>query len=56
MDPKQKRAVGRPRKQDAFLDADAIVDAAWSLVDKDVVDALTTRTLAAELGVKSRAV
>ena len=55
MDPKQKRAVGRPRKQDAFLDADAIVDAAWSLVEKDGVDALTTRTLAAELGVKSPA-
>lgn len=55
MDPIQKRAAGRPRKQDAFLDADAIVDAAWSLVEKDGVDALTTRTLAAELGVKSPA-
>ena len=55
MDPIQKRAVGRPRKQDAFLDPAVIVDAAWSLVEKDGVDALTTRTLAAELGVKSPA-
>ena len=55
MEPLQKRAVGRPRKQDAFLDADAIVDAAWSLVEKDGVDVLTSRTLAAELGVKSPA-
>jgi TetR/AcrR family transcriptional regulator, tetracycline repressor protein len=50
-----KRAVGRPRKQDAFLDPDVIVDAAWSLVERDGVDALTTRTLAAALGVKSPA-
>lgn len=55
MDPKQKRAVGRPRKQDAFLDPAVIVNAAWSLVERDGVDALTTRTLAAELGVKSPA-
>ena len=55
MDPKQKRAVGRPRKQDAFLDPAVIVEAAWSLVEKDGVDALTTRTLAAKLGVKSPA-
>jgi TetR/AcrR family tetracycline transcriptional repressor len=55
VEPLQKRAVGRPRKQDAFLDADAIVDAAWSLVEKDGVDVLTSRTLAAELGVKSPA-
>jgi TetR/AcrR family transcriptional regulator, tetracycline repressor protein len=50
-----KRAAGRPRKQDAFLDPDVIVDAAWSLVERDGVDALTTRTLAAALGVKSPA-
>lgn len=55
MEPLQKRAVGRPRKQDAFLDPAVIVDAAWSLVEKDGVDALTSRTLAAELGVKSPA-
>jgi TetR/AcrR family tetracycline transcriptional repressor len=55
VDPIQKRAAGRPRKQDAFLDPAVIVDAAWSLVEKDGVDALTTRTLAAELGVKSPA-
>jgi TetR/AcrR family tetracycline transcriptional repressor len=55
VEPLQKRAVGRPRKQDAFLDPTVIVNAAWSLVEKDGVDALTSRTLAAELGVKSPA-
>jgi TetR/AcrR family transcriptional regulator, tetracycline repressor protein len=50
-----KRAAGRPRKQDAFLDIAVIVDAAWVLVEQDGVDALTTRTLAAKLGVKSPA-
>lgn len=55
MDPIQKRAAGRPRKQDAFLDPSVIVDAAWSLVEEDGVDALTSRTLAAKLGVKSPA-
>jgi TetR/AcrR family tetracycline transcriptional repressor len=55
VDPIQKRAAGRPRKQDAFLDPAVIVNAAWSLVERDGVDALTTRTLAAELGVKSPA-
>jgi TetR/AcrR family tetracycline transcriptional repressor len=55
VEPLQKRAVGRPRKHDAFLDPAVIVDAAWSLVEKDGIDALTSRTLAAELGVKSPA-
>jgi TetR/AcrR family transcriptional regulator, tetracycline repressor protein len=50
-----KRAVGRPRKEDAFLDPDVIVEAAWALVERDGVDALTTRTLAAALGVQSPA-
>jgi TetR/AcrR family tetracycline transcriptional repressor len=50
-----KRTVGRPRKQDAFLDPGVIVDAAWALVERDGVDALTTRTLSATLGVKSPA-
>jgi TetR/AcrR family transcriptional regulator, tetracycline repressor protein len=50
-----KRAAGRPRKQDAFLDPGVIVDAAWALVERDGVEALTTRTLAAALGVKSPA-
>jgi TetR/AcrR family transcriptional regulator, tetracycline repressor protein len=50
-----KRAVGRPRKQDAFLDPGVIVDAAWALVEQDGVDALTSRTLAAVLGVQSPA-
>ena len=51
-----KRTVGRPRKQDAFLDPGVIVDAAWTVVERDGVDALTTRTLATELGVKSPAI
>ncbi len=55
MDPIQKRAAGRPRKQDAFLDPSVIVEAAWLLVEEDGVDALTSRTLAAKLGVKSPA-
>lgn len=55
MDPIQKRAAGRPRKQDAFLDPAVIVQAAWLLVEEDGVDALTSRTLAAKLGVKSPA-
>ena len=55
MDPKPNRAVGRPRKQDAFLDPAVIVEAAWLLVEEDGVDALTSRTLAAKLGVKSPA-
>jgi TetR/AcrR family transcriptional regulator, tetracycline repressor protein len=55
LNPEPKRAVGRPRKQDAFLVQAVIVDAAWALVDQDGVDALTTRTLAAKLGVKSPA-
>jgi TetR/AcrR family transcriptional regulator, tetracycline repressor protein len=50
-----KRAVGRPRKQDAFLDTALIVDAAWALVERGGVEALTTRTLASKLGVKSPA-
>lgn len=37
------------------MDPAVIVNAAWSLVEKDGVDALTSRTLAAELGVKSPA-
>ena len=55
MNPKPNRAVGRPRKQDAFLDPAVIVEAAWLLVEEDGVDALTSRTLAAKLGVKSPA-
>jgi TetR/AcrR family transcriptional regulator, tetracycline repressor protein len=50
-----KRAVGRPKKQDAFLDTGVIVEAAWTLVERDGVDALSTRTLATVLGVKSPA-
>ena len=50
-----KRAAGRPRKQDAVLDKERIVDAAWALVERGGVEGLTTRTLAAALGVKSPA-
>jgi TetR/AcrR family transcriptional regulator, tetracycline repressor protein len=49
------RTVGRPKKEDAFLASGVIVDAAWALVERDGVDALTTRTLAAMLNVKSPA-
>lgn len=55
MNNEPKRAVGRPRKQDAFLDPGVIVEAAWSLVEREGVEALTTRTLAAKLGVKGPA-
>ena len=55
MTSEPKRAVGRPKKQDAFLDPAVIVDAAWTLLERDGVEALTTRTLATELGVKSPA-
>lgn len=51
-----KRTAGRPRKRDAFLDPGVIVGAAWIVVERDGVDALTTRTLATELGVKSPAI
>lgn len=51
-----KRTAGRPRKRDAFLDPGVIVDAAWAVVERDGVDALTTRALATELGVKSPAI
>lgn len=50
-----KRAAGRPKKRDAFLDPGVIVEAAWRLVEQDGVDALTTRAIATMLGVKSPA-
>jgi len=47
--------AGRPKKTDAFLDVEAIVAGAWRIVDREGVDALSTRSLAAELGVKGPA-
>ena len=47
--------AGRPRKDDAKLDIAGIVEAAWTLVDRDGRDALTSRALAAELDVKGPA-
>ncbi len=48
--PAERTKRGRPN-----LDIDRIIDAAWILVDRDGVDALSTRTLAAELNVQGPA-
>jgi TetR/AcrR family tetracycline transcriptional repressor len=47
--------AGRPKKGDHGLDLDRIVDAAWALVDREGVDALSTRSLASDLNVKGPA-
>jgi AcrR family transcriptional regulator len=47
--------AGRPKKGDTNLDIERIVKAAWRLVDRDGLDALSTRSLAAELDVKGPA-
>ena len=47
--------AGLPRREGAGLDVDRIVEAAWNLVDREGVGALSTRALAAELNVKSPA-
>lgn len=47
--------VGRPRKDASNLSAERMVEAAWELVDKEGVAALSTRSLAKELGVQSPA-
>ena len=44
-----------PKKEGGGLDVDRIVEAAWNLVDREGVAALSTRALAAELNVKSPA-
>jgi len=55
MREKATGASGRPRKGDPQLNVERIVQAAWALVDREGVDALSTRTLAAELNVKGPA-
>jgi TetR/AcrR family tetracycline transcriptional repressor len=45
----------KPRKTAPNLDIERIVEAAWKLVDRDGVDALSTRALAAELNVRGPA-
>jgi TetR/AcrR family tetracycline transcriptional repressor len=47
--------AGRPRKGENNLDVDRIVQAAWRLVDREGVEALSTRALAGELNVKGPA-
>jgi TetR/AcrR family tetracycline transcriptional repressor len=49
------RRPGRPRKGSGALDLGKIVTEAWALVDRSGLAALSTRTLAAELNVKSPA-
>jgi TetR/AcrR family transcriptional regulator, tetracycline repressor protein len=49
------RTAGRPRKDGNTLDIDRIVDAAWKVVDRDGVGALSTRNVAAELDVRGPA-
>ena len=52
---KAPRTAGRPRKDGNTLDLDRIVDAAWKVVDRDGVGALSTRNVAAELDVRGPA-
>ena len=50
-----KRKAGRPRKGESGLDLERIVQAAWALVDRSGMAALSTRTLAAALHVQGPA-
>lgn len=52
---KRRKRPGRPRKGDGSLDLEKIVTAAWAVVDRHGMTALSTRTLAAALNVKSPA-
>jgi TetR/AcrR family tetracycline transcriptional repressor len=47
--------AGRPKKGEATLTLDKIIDAAWDLVDREGLKGLSTRSLAATLNVKSPA-
>ena len=51
----RKRKAGRPRKGESGLDLERIVQAAWALVDRSGMAALSTRTLAAALHVQGPA-
>ncbi|MXO67066.1 TetR family transcriptional regulator [Altericroceibacterium endophyticum] len=46
----------RPSKDDPLLDHDRIVSAAWELVEQDGLAGLSSRKLAAKLGVKGPAI
>src|SRR5690606_31151151 len=48
------RVVGRPRKNEG-LTLDGIIQGAWRLVDREGIDGLSTRRLAAELAVQGPA-
>ncbi len=52
---KEADLAGRPRKDSSHVTVESIVEAAWRVVDRDGLDALSTRALAAELNVKSPA-
>ena len=49
------KTAGRPRKDTNNLDVDRIVEAAWKVVDRQGLGALSTRRVATELDVKSPA-
>lgn len=51
-----QRKGGRPRKGEAVIDRDKIVQMAWAIVDEHGLAGLSTRTLAAALEVKSPAI
>jgi TetR/AcrR family transcriptional regulator, tetracycline repressor protein len=51
----RRNSVGRPRKDGNNLDVDRIVEAAWRVVDREGLAALSTRRVAAELEVQSPA-
>jgi TetR/AcrR family tetracycline transcriptional repressor len=51
----RKRKPGRPRKGEGALDLERIVQAAWALVDRSGMAALSTRALAAALHVQGPA-
>jgi TetR/AcrR family tetracycline transcriptional repressor len=52
---KAPKTAGRPKKDGNALDLDRIVDAAWKVVDRKGVSALSTRNVAAELDVRGPA-
>lgn len=52
---RRTRRPGRPRKGHSGLDRQKIITTAWAIVDRDGLAALSTRTLAAALAVKSPA-
>ena len=53
--PVRNRKPGRPRKGEGGIDLERIVQAAWALVDRSGVAALSTRALAAALHVQGPA-